>query len=111
MADDQIGILVEKFRNLFPDTSRKSLTQEFTKLVHYAHYDNRKQGLRTPLSPLEFRVSLSKSKPDFLGLFTEEEFNLVFRFFDPENSQKIALFEFVKGIRVSVVYESIFFSA
>jgi hypothetical protein len=31
----------------------------------------RKQGLRTPLSPLELKVSLAKSKPDFQGLFTE----------------------------------------
>jgi hypothetical protein len=98
--DLDLEVLLPRFRQLFPNKSRKSLTEEFTKLAQFTHYDNKKQGVRTPLTALEFKASLTKSKPSFQGLFTEEEFHLIFAFFDTEENKKIALFEFVKGIRV-----------
>ena len=95
---DELAALLDQFRVLFPYTSRKALTQEFTKLA--SCFDSTK-GTRNPLGMLEFRIALSKLKADFQGLFTEEEFIRIFSSFDPDNTQRISLFQFVKGIRVS----------
>ena len=96
----RIEELITRFRQLFPKTSRRALTEEFTKLVNCIHFDNPSKK-RTPLSPLEFKLAVAKSKPDSHGKFTDEEFNLLFDYFNVEGDRKIALYEFVKGIRVS----------
>lgn len=67
-SDLELQVLLIRFRSFFPNTSRKELTAEFTKLVQSSHYDNTKSK-RTPLTLSEFKISLSKSKTDFNGIY------------------------------------------
>ena len=99
---DESEYIMIRFRNFFPNSSRKALTTEFTKLVSAVLLESKKSS-RTPLTLIQLKSALCKCKPEFQGHFTDVEFNIIFNYLDSTGTDKISLFEFTKGVRVSII--------
>jgi hypothetical protein len=100
--DEPLNTLLSRFRKCFPTFSRKGLTLEFKNLSNMVFKDGKSRVIGRALGYREFELGLSKAKPEMSALFSERELRRLFEYMDVNETQKVTLFEFVKGMRVSL---------
>jgi hypothetical protein len=77
---------------------------EFKKISNIVFKEDSVKGIGRPLGLSDFDKGLKLLKPGMMIKFTFKNIEKLFKYMDVNLAQRITLFEFVKGMRVSCSY-------
>ena len=103
VSEEHFEDLLARFRSYFPDCTRNGLTLEFKKIINMIARANPSLATKKSIHCAEFQSAITSVKPEMLGKFSDEDYEIIFNYIDQSATSQINLFEFVIGVRVSTV--------
>jgi Ca2+-binding EF-hand superfamily protein len=99
MPDNQDQALLQDFRKLFNDKSKKALQKAFVQLGSVVYSSG--GSIKLSFNLMEFKIALYKN---YKHVFNFEQIKRIFLLLDANGSGRIEFDEFADGIRVSISY-------